>query len=169
MNALWASDSSSYLMNPPYEVVVPSTIGDPVSSDRLVGQIYYDSSAGAFKGVNRTGGIDTLSVSGNNGVISGGTERVERARIINNGTSCSISRQSGTWLSSASRSSQGRCDITIVAGTFSAAPDCVVTSEAQSSNLVTDPTTSTIQVATFTSASGAFSDLNFHVICMGSR
>lgn len=62
--SLWASSGKKGILRSLYDVVAPVISGEPVSADRQVGQIFYDNSAGAFKGVNKDGGIDTFSGGG---------------------------------------------------------------------------------------------------------
>lgn len=62
----------------PYDVVVPSLNGDPATSARVSGQLYYDVSTGNFKGIDGSGIVKTFSTSnqwtaaGSNIYYSGG-------------------------------------------------------------------------------------------------
>lgn len=62
--SLWASNSQKGIIRSLYDVVAPVISGEPSSADRQVGQIFYDNSAGSFKGVNKNGGIDVLTTPG---------------------------------------------------------------------------------------------------------
>lgn len=160
-----------------YDVVTPSVYGDVTATDRLVGQLYYDVSAGAFKGVNKSGGIDVLSVSGSTGVTSGGTERIERA-LVTCSTSSSVTSQSGSWLSMGNIVS-GVCTGTITGGLFSQTPTCVATPNLASSTgivsleMVMNSSTSFsfgcryMSTGTNTVANCVSTPVN--IICMGPR
>jgi hypothetical protein len=97
---------------------------------------------------------------------SAGSERVERALLLNNGSNCTISAQSGTWLSSCTRNGLGDITATIAAGIFSAAPICTPA-------LASGSSFTTIRTATVTSTSvqvqSSGSDTNVNLICMGPR
>ncbi len=58
--SLWAGTLQESLRSL-YDVVAPVISGNPAAADRQVGQIFYDNQAGAFKGVNKDGGIDRLT------------------------------------------------------------------------------------------------------------
>lgn len=61
---------------------------------------------------------------------SSGAERIERARInAVSGGSCTISSQSGTWITSTTPNALGDCTLTIASGMFSATPTCVANLE----------------------------------------
>jgi hypothetical protein len=45
----------------PYAVVVPSINGDPASTDRVSGQLYFDVSAQSFKGIDNTGAVKVFN------------------------------------------------------------------------------------------------------------
>lgn len=100
---------------------------------------------------------------------SSGLERVERANIANAGT-CSISAQSGSWLSGISGpASAGACALTFAAGTFSAAPTCVATAvtDAHYSTMVSTAATTSGVTIRVRDASGQ--NVPFNLICMGPR
>ncbi|NDD83800.1 hypothetical protein EBZ38_05880, partial [bacterium] len=58
---------------------------------------------------------------------SSGLERVERARVTANGSSCAVTSQSGSWLASCSSPAAGQYLFTINSGIFSVTPFCSVT------------------------------------------
>jgi hypothetical protein len=154
-------------------VVAPSTYGDVDADHRLVVQIYYDVQAGAFKGINKDGGVDIITVSGDSSVISSGTERIERAFITNNG-SASIQSQSGNWLSSVNRTDTGSVVLNFANGTFSAKPSCTCSAKGNGnvlpcsgqndSNWLTSS-----QFIALVGSAGTAIDADFSVICMGPR
>jgi hypothetical protein len=102
---------------------------------------------------------------------STGAEHIERAYIANSG-SCSITSQSGSWISSVSHPGTGRCTLNFSASEWSAAPSCVVSQDAGSAAVGREavfsvtPTTSTTEVFTTNSAPAA-ADFPFMIICMG--
>jgi hypothetical protein len=102
---------------------------------------------------------------------STGAEHIERAYIANSG-SCSITSQSGSWISSVSHPGTGRCTLNFSASEWSAAPSCVVSQDAGSASVGREaifsvtPTTSTTEVFTTNSAPAA-ADFPFMIICMG--
>lgn len=103
---------------------------------------------------------------------SSGLERVERASIANNGT-CSITSQSGTWISSVSHPGTGQCVLNFTAGIWSAGASCVATQRSSVSNGIcrlnsTSPSNSTINIVCLNSSFVA-ADYDFDVICMGPR
>ena len=108
------------------------------------------------------------SVSSN----SAGPERIERAYIANNGT-CTISSQTGSWLSSVSRVSTGSCSLTISTGMFSATPVCIC-SNAIGANRGCNASTSSATAASFQTwtaggAANTLADQDATIICMGPR
>lgn len=99
---------------------------------------------------------------------SGTVERIDRAIIANNGTTCSISSQSGSWLTSVTRAGTANCTGVITSGEFSSAPTCNVTpiSPCVSGFHNAAPTTTALSFGTYNSG-GAGADCNFQVICQG--
>lgn len=103
---------------------------------------------------------------------STGTERIERAYITNGG-SCAISKQSGSWVSSATLNGTGQCDLVLASGIFSASPSCVCSyngtgggiSSRSCSTGITDSTH--ISGFVYVSSSGSGQNLPFDIICMG--
>lgn len=115
-------------------------------------------------------------------VFSGtsGMERVERARVGGSAsdtsncttTPCTIHRQSGSWLTSVSRSAQGSYTGTIASGVFSSTPSCIGQSANGLNTVVlqspaTSPTSITVVATNSTNAAGV--DAYFDLICMGPR
>lgn len=98
-----------------------------------------------------------------------GNERIERAYITNNGTA-TIASQSGSWISSVSRSAAGVVDITIANGQFNAAPTCVATrapsTQASSEQGIIANSATSVTVISGNS-SGGNQDLDFTILCMG--
>jgi hypothetical protein len=104
---------------------------------------------------------------------SSGAERHERATIANNGTA-SITRQSGSWLSSVTRNGTGDVTINIASGMFSDVPSCNCTAVDSGGNtttcIINNATTPTTTAVRFLVSAGATaSDRGFHVACMGAR
>lgn len=63
------ASSENSLLRSLYDVVAPVVSGNPAPAQRQVGQIFYDVTAGAFKGVNKNGGIDILSGNTSNTLV----------------------------------------------------------------------------------------------------
>lgn len=101
---------------------------------------------------------------------STGAERIERAYIANSG-SCSVTSQSGTWISSVADPGAGLCTLNFTANTWSSAPSCVVTQANNNQGvafIATDATTSAITIGT-NNTSDTASDRPFTIHCMGAR
>lgn len=75
--SLWAASKGETLRSI-YDVVAPVLAGNPASADRQVGQIFYDTTAGAFKGVNHIGGVQNLS----NGVLKASVKNASEDDLI---------------------------------------------------------------------------------------
>lgn len=97
-------------------------------------------------------------------------EKIERARINNNGSACPVVHQSGSWVSG-SRTGTGVCALTFTG--FSGTPACVVMSAGGAADVANQsaiaPTSTGMTVSTFTSTSGAATDKAFDIICMGPK
>jgi len=102
---------------------------------------------------------------------STGAERVERAHLVNNGSTCVVSSQSGSFMSGCVRNALGDVTATITSGLFSSTPVCVGTATSGSSAVfVRTSTLSTTAVQFITNISaGTASDANLDLICMGPR
>jgi len=101
--------------------------------------------------------------------------RHEFVRIQNTGAACVITSQSGSWLTSVTRTGTGKCQLAITSGMFSATPSCQVTAEEPTSAVYamivsdTAPTSTNIHVGT-SDAAGAFTDSsNISVHCSGLK
>lgn len=106
---------------------------------------------------------------------SSGTERVERAVIAAGGTACTgspctISRQSGNWLTSVTRSGAGSYTLNFASGIFLAPPTCVFATQSPGPARVdTAPTTSAFSYTVVNAAGSAVDTSDMHVLCMGPR
>jgi len=98
-----------------------------------------------------------------------GAERIERATFSNNGSACSITSQSGSWITSVTRNGTGRCDVVYPSGTFSSAPTCTATSLDTGSRYVSTNTPTTTGVSLFHIITSALGDGSMSLICMGAR
>jgi hypothetical protein len=98
-----------------------------------------------------------------------GAERIERATFSNNGSVCSITSQSGSWITSVTRNGTGRCDVVYPSGTFSSAPTCTATSLDTGSRYVSTNTPTTTGVSLFHIITSALGDGSMSLICMGAR
>jgi hypothetical protein len=96
-----------------------------------------------------------------------GSERIERARIRNTGSSCVIDYQSGNWITTATRNGAGRCDLVFSA--FSSEPNCISTNEGTGdrSSSHNQPTSTAMSI--FMTTSGTLADGSVSLICMGAR
>jgi hypothetical protein len=111
--------------------------------------------------------VDTRVYNG-----AGSQERIERANIVNTG-SASISSQSGSWLSSCSRSSVGVVSCTIAGSVFSSAPTCIVSHAGSGQNYFTRiqgfATTTNVTAVTYSHTAAALADGSFTLMCMGPK
>jgi hypothetical protein len=151
--------------------VVPSTSS---VADKTVGQIIFDASSNSFKGLDSSGNWDAMTVPGANAVTSGGSsERVERALIVvNSASTCSITSQSGTWVSSVAAASSV-CTLTVAAGIFSSTPTCVASRNGTNANLAVavGNSATSISIAAYDTAGTILNGgtIGVNVICMGPR
>lgn len=109
-------------------------------------------------------------------VTSGGNKfRIEEAWVagVCTSTPCTIGGQSGSWLSSISRSATGMYAANINAGIFSVAPACIVGAMASTSTrcqvITNTPSTSSVSIYCQNPSLLADKDSGFNLICMGSR
>jgi len=103
-----------------------------------------------------------------------GLERVERATITNNGTTCAVSSQSGTWISSLARNGADHtCTATIATGMFSSAPTCVCTCNGSGLSrfcaIGSDGNTSATSYDFQCNSTSTAVDATIYVQCMGPR
>lgn len=104
---------------------------------------------------------------------SAGAERVERLYVAASCTSspCTIASQSGSWVSSVSRSAVGTYQVNLSAGMFASPPSC--SAQSVDNNrviyLYSPPTTSNVFVAGTVGTTSALADVGFHLICQGPR
>lgn len=109
-----------------------------------------------------------------------GMERVERA-FINGGTvstdcsssPCTVTSQSGTWITSVTRSGTGTYTVNIATGIFSAQPNCTGTAETGSAygsilQRVSAGSSTSLQILTLSSPTTT-ADMRFSIICQGPR
>ena len=112
--------------------------------------------------------VTSLANGGNVASNSTGQEHIERALI---GTNCAVVSQSGNWITFSSGSTTGSgCNFTITSGEFSSAPACIVTPPningcANTNNA--NPTTTSVGVQVEVCSTGAASNEQVGLICMG--
>lgn len=105
---------------------------------------------------------------------STGQERIERAQITD-GSPCTVTSQSGTWISSCTRNSTGDYTLGVTSGLFASAPSCTCSGGPGNSNIAcafggTITTTSIPNINTRNVASsGANANANFMINCNGPR
>ena len=102
---------------------------------------------------------------------SAGAERIERVKSTSSCSSnpCTIASQSGSWVSSWARNSTGNYTINFAAGTFSAAPNCVVMADNLSPVVASSATSSAYNFATYNSSHTISDSGLMDVICIGPR
>lgn len=114
-------------------------------------------------------GVITQSVISSN---ASGSDRIERARMETacSSTPCTLA-DSTPAISSVSRASTGNYSVNFVAGSFSAAPTCVVMSKSTAGVKTATNGTSTTSAFTFQTytAAAALADDGWNIICMGQR
>lgn len=167
-NGKYELDYAGRITGSPYDVVIPSLGDDPALADRMAGQLYYDLSSRAFKGINSDGGIDTLAVSGSNAVTSDGSAlRFESARI-NCDASPAALQTSSSWINQVNARSGSMCSVVLATGIFSSEPNCVVTNRGVGSSVAfgiapSGSTTYTLEIY------GLNADWDAYLMCMGPR
>jgi hypothetical protein len=132
-------------------------------------------------GTGAAGFIEVIEYYGNSTPIlvgsvssnSNGAERVERARLTGDATTCTIVNQSGTWIASGARNAAGDCTWTINSGIFSAEPVCTCSAYSASAAPVCNIDSTTAPTATLVRtqryAAGADQDGSIFLICVGPR
>jgi hypothetical protein len=100
-------------------------------------------------------------------------ERMERVSVSTCTSSpCTISSQSGSWVTSVTRSSTGLYAINFASGIFSSAPTCITNATVSPPGTVSAlqgiPTTSSVSVGT-RNISDVQTDYAFSTICMGPQ
>lgn len=154
-----------------FDFTAPVVAGTGAVSDRQVGMIVYDTSSNQFKGLNATGNWDAMTVPNSNVVSSSGSqERTERASVNTTCTTspCTVTSQSGTWVSSVVWNSMGHYTINFVPGVFSAPPSCIAMVNQFKVGSTALPTTTSWTIFS-SNNSGAPTDAAFQFICMGPR
>jgi hypothetical protein len=102
------------------------------------------------------------------GLLGGGSaSRVYSARIANNGAACSITDQSGAWITSIVRPSAATCTLTVTG--FTGSPICATTIDDQAGAMVarvknSNLSTTNVEVITVNNSSNP-ADYNFNVVC----
>jgi hypothetical protein len=104
---------------------------------------------------------------------SQGLERVERAFVfpVCTASPCTVALQSGSWVSSVTRTSTGNYSVNIASGTFSNNPTCVVSAGGTTNPTIqmNSITPTLVSFITATGNSGAVVDTYLQIICMGPR
>lgn len=143
-------------------------------SDKQTGMIIFDLSDNAFKGLDIAGNWNQMTTPGSSQVTStGNRERLERLTIGTICTSdpCSITSQSGSWVTQVEWVTTGTYVVHIASGTFSAPPSCTIGTKDSGtlSYLYGISTTSEVYLATQLSTTTALVDGRFDLICVGPR
>jgi hypothetical protein len=107
---------------------------------------------------------------------SSSVERIERLSVDStcSSTPCTITRQSGAWVSSVTRASAGLYTVNIASGTFSAIPTCLVTQKTADkisirSNESSINSSTVFNFGAHASDAATATDIAFDIICMGPR
>jgi hypothetical protein len=148
---------------------------DVVSPEK--GEIVYDTSTDTFKGRNNSTWVDLDGSGGSNVTANSASNfHVESATITNNGSTCvsSPSAGAGTWIASLTRNGGANtsdCTINFNTGQFSAAPVCVAMRNDGGAGMgaQTSVSSSAIRIVMNCSNGTACADLNYNLICMGTR
>ncbi|NDC95931.1 hypothetical protein EB077_11550, partial [bacterium] len=100
---------------------------------------------------------------------SSGLERLERVKITG-GASPSIASQSGSWVSSVSKTGTGDITLNVATGIFSAAPQCSCALDAGLGvcRFNPTPTTTAVRIQSYDSTF-TLADRDLAIICMGPR
>src|SRR5258708_5595387 len=125
------ADDASYrlLASSGFDFAAPSVSSTSAVANKQIGMIIFDASTNQFKGLDSSGSWDAMTIPGTSANVyssSTGQDRLERAKIANNGTTASITSQSGNWLTSVSRTGLGTVQLTLTTA-FSAIPTCTCT------------------------------------------
>lgn len=154
------------------DFVAPSVSSETHLPGLVTGQIYYDLTAGAFRGINKNGTYDTLSALGNPVSSDTANERIERLQITTVCTSspCTIASQSG-GVSSVVRNGTGNYTINFISGKFAAAPTCVMVSLGTTNTFCagSGSSASTFVFDCRRTSTEANVDTGASIICMGPR
>lgn len=107
-----------------------------------------------------------LANSVSTGVTNG--VRIEAASIDNTGTA-TVVRQTGSWVTSVSRTGAGVVEVNYSASTWSVAPMCVLTINAATLIARVESITTTRLTTRMITSAGVSTDNPFYVVCMGLR
>ncbi len=103
---------------------------------------------------------------------AGSSTKAYSARVMNNGSTCTIATEAGSWLDSATRNGTGRCDLVITSGAFAAAPACTCTGNADNGGFshicgFLNPSDNTQLEVTTEYGGGVQDDVGFEITCIG--
>ena len=177
----FADDSAFHLVDKnSFSFTAPTVTGitSGLTDVSAVGTIVYDASSNQFKGLDNNGVWDPMTIPGGApNVTSTGPDvyNVNSAYIANNG-SCSITDQTGSWITSVSHTGSGQCTLTIPATEFTSVPFCTCTADSGTSAVVCTynrgvSSSTSVVVTGFTGGAGggASADGNFTITCMGVK
>lgn len=103
---------------------------------------------------------------------SNGAERIERASVTSScvASPCTIDSQSGSWLTSITRSSAGTYLINYPLGTFTNNPTCTCSSSTSQNRFCSTQSSTTTSVTIKTAdQTNTLLDSGFNIICMGPK
>lgn len=160
------------------DFIAPVVPSESALGSTPVGLIFYDLTDDALKVIDSSGNALDLTLPQNVVAVgSGGSERIERARINCDGSSSIIS-QSGSWVSGVGNISASSCAVTINSSTFSAVPTCTFSVEptctAGSGSMCyashsADATTSSLSPRCLTETGADCTAFDVNIICIGPR
>lgn len=180
------ADESRYnlLESNPLDFSAPVVYSKTNVTEAPAGTIVYDVNSGAFYGLTSGGnpssagswlqlGASTTSGSPNVTSNSAGNEHIERVTVTSvcSSSPCTITRQSGSWLTSITRTGTGNYTLNITTNEFSAAPTCTCSAGGAGADtwceFLGSTATNTTATINTRNSSGVLTDADFSVICMG--
>ncbi len=152
-----------------YNVVAPTTFGDISSGDRVLGQIYFDSTAGRFKGIAAGGSPVVLSTPVGQYTVStsGTSQKIENALIGFTAGVPSIVFQSGSWISSVTDNGVGNVTLNVTGFSANTVTCTLAAVEEGKFVRIVNATSSAVQVTIVNQDGSTRYDGGFHIICMG--
>lgn len=174
-----ASDSWSAYVCTDYNATSTAAVTIKVRGSTSAGTLAISDDLGSGRSMTWTilakhQAFPTPNFPGNITSNSSGQERRERAIIVNNGSTCVASSQSGSWITTpGTRNGTGDCSFTIAGGIFSATPTCVCTVQASTSYAIrgcsVSDSISTTLLRTHMWGGSAAIDGTISVVCDGPR
>ena len=178
LNSAMANAGMGYLDVQPLSqvdsVIAPVIPSSASQTDAAVGTIIYDLGAAKFMGLDSTNTWTPMSLSGKEVTTSATADRLERATITNNGSTCAAASPASSWISSCTRNGLGDVTLTFVGSTFSDAPVCVCTHGPEATNYsdvcnIHSSASGSVRVIIHNPSIAAFRDDPFNILCQGAK